>query len=230
MERTTEHRLVPASANVEARCETTRRTTLGSECTVFVVDDDSAVHSFLRLLFESVNLNMEAYPSAESFLNQQSPERPGCLLLDVRLPGMSGLELLEHLKAIGIAIPVIMMTAYSDVSMAVRAMKGGAMDFLQKPVADQVLLESVHRAIDHDGEQRRRRAERTNIAVRMATLTPREGQVMDLVVRGSGNKQAAAKLGCSGKTVEMHRARVMRKMGADGLAELVRMAMTLESQ
>ena len=230
MEGPSDYRLAGTSAPEETRLDTNRTSPPASESTVFVVDDDPAVCSFLRLLFESVNLDVEAYPSAESFLDHHHSERTGCLLLDVRLPGMSGLELLEHLRAIGTTIPVVMMTGYGDVALAVRAMKGGAMDFLQKPIADQVLLESVHRAIDQEGEQRRRRTKRMDIATRIATLTPREGQVMNLVVHGSGNKQAATTLGCSGKTVEMHRARVMRKMEADGIADLVRMVMTVEMQ
>jgi FixJ family two-component response regulator len=148
-------------------------------------------------------------------------------VLDVRIPGTSGLDLLEQLPQRKIGIPVIVLTGYGDVPMAVRALKGGAVDFIEKPFNDQTLVDSVHKAIRRDGQMRRQRSERMESALRVTRLTPRERQVMDLVVVGKANKQVAGELGCSCKTVEVHRARVMEKMQADSVAALVRMALLL---
>ena len=198
-----------------------------SEPTVFIVDDDPAVQKSLRWLIESVGLRAETYGTAQEFLEAYDPDRPGCLVLDVRLPGMSGLDLLEQLAAQNVTTPAIMISGYGDVPMAIRAMKHGAIDFIEKPFKDQRLLDSIHRAIEWDARNRWAQAERLAIAVRAARLTPREREVMDLLVTGKANKQMAAHLGCSGKTVEVHRARVMEKMQADSVADVVRMVLTL---
>ena len=195
--------------------------------TVFVVDDDAGVCQSTQWLLESAHLGVETFSTAREFLDAFDSTDPGCIVLDVRLPGMSGLDLLEDLAAQGIKIPIIIVTAYGDVAMAVRALKSGAMDFLQKPYNDQTLLDVVHRAIERDASIRVQSAERTDIAHRSTRLTARERQVMALVVVGRANKQIAAELGCSGKTIEVHRSRVMEKMRADSLAGLVRMALAL---
>ncbi len=189
---------------------------------VFVVDDDPAVRDSLRWLIESVGLSVETYESALAFLEAYYPGRTGCLVLDVRMPGMSGLELQNALASEEIGLPVIVITGHGDVPMAVRAMKKGAVDFIQKPFNDQELLDRIHEALESDAPIRRERAERAEIAVRLAQLTPRELEVMMQVIAGRSNKAIAADLGISGKTVEVHRARIMEKMQAGSLAELVR--------
>ena len=196
--------------------------------TVFVLDDDPAVRNSLQWLLESVGLKVETYESSEEFIGAYADSTPGCLVLDVRIPGTSGLDLLEQFPQRKIGIPVIVLTGYGDVPMAVRALKGGAVDFIEKPFNDQTLVDSVHKAIRRDGQMRRQRSERMESALRVTRLTPRERQVMDLVVVGRANKQVAGELGCSCKTVEVHRARVMEKMQADSVAALVRMALLLE--
>ncbi len=199
----------------------------GSEPTVFVVDDDDAMRESLRWLISSVQLKVETYSSASEFLENCHPGMPGCLVLDVRMPGMSGLELQEKLAKEQITLPVIIITGHGDVPMAVRAMKSGAVDFIQKPFNDQVLLDRIQYALDRDARARNEQAEKSEIASRLALLTPREREVMDMVVEGEPNKVIAVKLGVSAKTVEAHRARVMEKMRAGSLSELVRMAMTV---
>jgi len=193
--------------------------------TVFVVDDDQAMRSSLKWLIESTGMNVETYESAQAFLDAHYPGRAGCLLLDVRMPGMSGLELQQYLVRREIRLPVIIITGHGDVSMAVRAMKAGAVDFIEKPFDDEELLESIRSAVQHDERRRALRAQRADIAARMAELTPREHEVMTMVTDGKSNKEIAAALGVSAKTVEVHRARVMDKMRADSLAELVRLAL-----
>ncbi len=200
---------------------------MNNSATVFVIDDDPAICKSLRRLFESSHLHVRTFGRAREFLAVFDPVEPGCVVLEVRLPGMSGLDLLEHLATHEITIPVIVVTGYADVAMAVRAMKYGAVDFIEKPHNDQVLLDGVQRAIERHAHIRRKHAERTEIALREARLTPRERQVMDLVVAGRANKQVAAEIGCSVKTVEVHRSRVMEKMEADSVATLVRMALTV---
>ncbi|MCU7931572.1 MAG: response regulator transcription factor [Candidatus Thiodiazotropha sp. (ex Codakia rugifera)] len=192
--------------------------------TVFVVDDDQAMRNSLKWLIESVSMQVETFESADAFINSYYPGRSGCLLLDVRMPGMSGLELQEYLRANQIAIPVIIITGHGDVPMAVRAMKSGAIDFIEKPFNDELLLESIRHALALDVRQRDMQSQRAEIATRLARLTPREHEVMVMVTNGKANKEIATSLGVSAKTVEAHRARVMEKMEADSLAELVRMA------
>ncbi len=196
-----------------------------TEPVVFVVDDDQAMRSSLEWLIESVGMKVETYASADEFLDSYYPGRAGCLLLDVRMPGMSGLELQAYLAKEQIKIPVIIITGHGDVGMAVRAMKAGAVDFIEKPFHDEDLLASIRVALDFDQEQRRLQAQRAELAARLAQLTPREHEVMELVTEGRSNRDIAAALGVSAKTVEAHRARVMEKMRASSLAELVRMAL-----
>jgi FixJ family two-component response regulator len=192
---------------------------------VHIVDDDEAVRSSLRFLIRSVGLQGQAFDSAVDFLKSYDPRQPGCLLLDVRMPGMSGLDLQQELNRRGATIPVIFITGHGDVPMAVAAMQCGAFDFLQKPFRDQDLLDRVQRAMARDAESRGRLAARAEIKARLATLTPRESEVMRLVTSGKANKVVGAELGVSQRTVEIHRAHVMEKMRAGSLAELVRMAL-----
>ncbi|MES9812064.1 MAG: response regulator transcription factor [Candidatus Thiodiazotropha sp.] len=194
--------------------------------TVFVVDDDQAMRNSLKWLIESVSMQVETFESADAFIKSYYPGRSGCLLLDVRMPGMSGLELQEYLRANRIAIPVIIITGHGDVPMAVRAMKSGAVDFIEKPFNDELLLESIRYALALDVKQRDMQKQRAEIATRLARLTPREHEVMVMVTNGKANKEIASSLGVSAKTVEAHRARVMEKMQANSLAELVRMAIS----
>ncbi len=194
------------------------------EATVFVVDDDPSIRRALRRLIDSVELKVETYSSAEDFLNAYDLNRPGCLVLDVRMPGVSGLDLQETLASRDVYLPVIFVTGYGDVPTTVRAMKGGAVDFIEKPFNEQLLLDAVHRAIEEDARLRRERAERADVLRRVALLTPREREVLMRVVAGKMNKQIAADLGTSEKTVKVHRARVMSKMQADSVAELVVLA------
>ena len=198
---------------------------MSRELTVFVVDDDQAMRNSLKWLIESVGMQVETFDSAQAFLDAYYPARGGCLLVDVRMPGMSGLELQAYLTRREIGIPVIIITGHGDVSMAVKAMKVGAVDFIEKPFDDEELLNSIRNALQHDQKQRALRAQRNDIAARVAELTPREHEVMTLVTDGKSNKEIAAELGVSAKTVEVHRARMMDKMRADSLAELVRMAL-----
>lgn len=200
------------------------------EATVFVVDDDEAMRNSLRWLVESEGLKVETYDSADAFLEAYYPGRAGCALLDVRMPGMSGLELQDYLRGRQILIPVIIITGHGDVSMAVKAMKGGALDFIEKPFSDELLLGSIRRALSLDADQRQRQEGRAELATRLAHLTPREHEVMDMVTEGKSNKEIAFDLGVSAKTVEAHRAKVMEKMEARSLAELVRMALEVSNQ
>ena len=194
------------------------------QANVFVVDDDQAMRNSLKWLIESVSMKVETFESADAFIKSYYPGRSGCLLLDVRMPGMSGLELQEYLSSHQIAIPVIIITGHADVPMAVRAMKAGAIDFIEKPFNDELLLESIRHALLLDEKQRDMQSQRAEIATRLARLTPREHEVMVMVTNGRANKEIATNLGVSAKTVEAHRARVMEKMEASSLAELVRMA------
>ena len=195
--------------------------------TVFVVDDDEPVRKSLVDLVESVGLAARAYGSGREFLAAFSPSAPGCLVLDVRLPGMSGLKVLERLTAAGAPLPAIMITAYAEVPTAIQAMKAGAVDFIEKPFINQDLLDRIHRALELDSRTRHRTSKRNDLAARLAGLTPREREVMTLVVGGTTNREIAARLSITEKTVEVHRAKVMKKMGAGSLAELVRMGMEL---
>ena len=192
---------------------------------VFIVDDDEAVRSSLRLLLKSVGLVPSALASAREFLDKYDPAQPGCLVLDVRMPEMSGLELQEQLNLKGAVLPVIFITGHGDVPMAVEAMQAGACDFLQKPFRDQDLIDRIQRALDKDRTNRAALNERTLIRERLQSLTPREREVLAMVTSGKANKVVAADLGVSQRTIEIHRARVMEKMSAASLAQLVRMVM-----
>jgi two-component system response regulator FixJ len=196
--------------------------------TVFIVDDDEAVRSALRLLLKSVGLTASALPSAQQFLESYDPHQPGCLVLDVRMPGMSGLELQQQLNVRGAILPVIFITGHGDIPMAVEAMQQGAFDFLQKPFRDQDLIDRIQRALAKDKESRAELNARTHTRERLESLTPREREVLGLVTSGKPNKVMAADLGVSQRTVEIHRARVMEKMGVSSLAQLVRMVMDLD--
>ena len=195
--------------------------------TVFVVDDDDAVRNSLRLLLKSAGIATEVAASAQEFLSSYDTSHPGCLVLDVRMPGMSGLEMQHELNMRGAAIPVIFITGHGDIPMAVEAMQHGAFDFLRKPFRDQDLLDRVQRALARDTEYRARLRQTDKIRERLASLSPREREVLDLVSQGKANKMVAGDLGVSQRTVEIHRAHVMQKMDAGSLAELVRMMMTV---
>jgi len=192
--------------------------------TVFIVDDDPSIRRVLLQLFESENLPAESFASAQAFLERYDVRRPGCLLLDVRMPGASGLELQEQLGAQGVRLPVIFMTAYADVPMTVRAMKAGAVDFVEKPFSQQLLLEAVHRALERDRAARQAAQHWEESQRRIRRLTRRERQVLTLVVAGKTNREIAEAWGISEKTVKIHRGRVMQKMQADSLPQLVLLA------
>ena len=196
-----------------------------AESTVFVVDDDADLRESLGWLIESAGLRVKTFSTAEEFLAGYEPEEPCCLVLDVRMPGLSGLDLQEELTRRGVPPPIIIVTGHAKVPMAVRALKGGAIDFLQKPFSDQALLDRVRQAIDLDRRTRQARAEDAKVVTLLSRLTPREREVMDLVIAGKPNKIIADDLGISPKTVEIHRARVMEKMQAGSVAELVRLAL-----
>ena len=196
--------------------------------TVFVVDDDEAVRTSLRLLLKSVGLPVETFASAQEFLDQFDPSRAGCLVLDIRMPGMSGLELQQHLNDRHSIMPIVFITGHGDVPMAVEAMQAGAVDFIQKPFRDQDLIDRINRALEKDREMRSELRERDEIRRRMSQLTPREREVLELVTQGKANKVIAGDLNVSQRTVEIHRARVMEKMEAHSLAHLVRMVLEVE--
>jgi RNA polymerase sigma factor (sigma-70 family) len=195
--------------------------------TIYIVDDDEAVRNSLRFLLKSVGHACQTLASANEFLETYQPQHPGCLILDVRMPGMSGLELQQQLNLRGAIIPVIFITGHGDVPMAVEAMQHGAADFLQKPFRDQDLLDRIQRALERDARNRAALAQHERIRASFDSLTPREREVLELLTRGKSNKVMAAELGVSQRTVEIHRARVMDKTGAASLAQLVRMAMDL---
>jgi two-component system response regulator FixJ len=197
--------------------------------TVFIVDDDEAVRASLRLLLKSVGIAAQVFGSAQEFLASYDPARPGCLVLDIRMPGMSGMELQQHLNMRGAIIPVLFISGHGDVPMAVEAMKNGAFDFLQKPFRDQELIDRVQRALARDGESRVSLSQHSKLRNRLDSLTSREREVLDLMVQGKPNKIMAADLGISQRTVEIHRARVMEKLGVSSLAQAVRMMMELRS-
>ena len=193
--------------------------------TVYVVDDDPAMRSSLRWLIESVGLLVRTCGSAREFLDTYRDGEPGCLVLDVRKPGMSGLDLQAELVRQRISIPVLIITGYAEVPLAVRAMKAGAFDFIEKPFSDQTLLDRIRAAVAQDEVARRRRTAREQVEARMRLLTPRERDVMERVISGMSNKLIAAELKLSMKTVEVHRAHVMEKLQAGSLADLIRLAL-----
>jgi FixJ family two-component response regulator len=195
--------------------------------TVLVVDDDPGVRNAMRSLLKSVGLNSLLFGSAQEFLAAYQPSQQGCLVLDIRMPGMSGLELQQQLNMRGAVIPVIFMSGHGDIPMAVEAMQHGAFDFLQKPFRDQDLLDRIQRAIVRDGELRKSLGEHERIRSHLESLTPREREVLDLMTQGLQNKSIAQKLAVSPRTIEIHRARVMEKMNAHSVAELVRMMLDL---
>ena len=197
--------------------------------TVFIVDDDEAVRGSLKLLLKTLGLPAQAFASAQEFLTSFDPGRTGCLVLDIRMPGMSGLELQDALNARGALLPIIFITGHGDVPMAVEAMQHGAMDFLQKPFRDQDLLDRINKALQRDRAGRDLLGNRERIRACMATLTPREREVLTMVTQGKANKVIAADLQLSQRTVEIHRAHVMEKMGANSLAHLMRMVIDAEA-
>ncbi len=197
--------------------------------TAMVIDDDEAVRSALKLLLRSVKLPVTVYASAIDFLSKFSIDQPGCLIVDVRMPGMSGLELQQQLNMRGAMIPVIFITGHGDISMAVEAMRHGAFDFLPKPFRDQDLLDRVQKALEKDAKNRREIAQTDRIHTLYESLTPREREVLELVTSGKANKVMAGDLGVSQRTIEIHRARVMEKMQAHSLAQLVRMVLDLKA-
>ena len=202
---------------------------MNDQVSVFIVDDDQEVRHALQLLMESVGLQVECFESAQSYLDQFNPDKPGCLVLDVRMPGMGGLDLQARLAEERLCPPIIIVTGHGDVPMAVRAVQAGAMNFIEKPFNDPALLDSVYRAIEKDAQQRGHVSRLAEIESRFEKLTPRERDVLEQIVVGKRNKLIAADLGVSQSTVEAHRAKVMEKMEAGSLSELMRMMLSLES-
>jgi FixJ family two-component response regulator len=191
---------------------------------VFVVDDDASVREALDSLFRSIGLEAKTFGSAAEFLQNKLPDAPSCLVLDVRLPGLSGLDFQTELAAAGLHIPIIFMTGHGDIPMTVKAMKAGAVEFLPKPFRDQDMLDAVQQALERDRDRRERNSGLAKLKSSFDTLTPREQEVMGLVTAGLMNKQVAGEIGVSEITAKVHRGNIMRKMGAKSLAELVRMA------
>ncbi len=199
------------------------------DITVFIVDDDEEVRDALQLLMQSIGLNAKTYDSAQSYLDNFDAESPGCLVLDVRMKGMSGLALQSHLSSFDLHPPIIIITGHGDISMAVQAVQAGAVDFLEKPFNEQSLLESIYKAIEIDAEQRGVACKKAEIQERIERLTQREKEVMEEVVAGKRNKVIAYDLNISQSTVEAHRAKVMEKMEASSLSDLMRMIFSIRT-
>jgi FixJ family two-component response regulator len=198
---------------------------MDTDPTVFIVDDDQGVRDAVTLLMESIGLAAEGYASAQGYLDAFDPRRPGCLVLDVRMRGMSGLELQERLALEPLHPPIVMVTGHGDVPMAVRAVQAGALDFIEKPFKEQVLLDAVHRALQRDAQARGQAMRLAEIQERLGRLTPREREILDLIVAGRRNKVIALDLGISQSTVEAHRAKVMEKLEARSLSDLMRIVL-----
>ena len=210
------------SVHAATRCRENVMTNF--DATVFVVDDEESIRDALESLIKSVGLQVETFASAREFLQSRGPDIPGCLVLDVRLPGLSGLDLQSELANANIHTPIIFITGHGDIPMTVRAMKAGAVEFLTKPFREQDLLDAIQQALERDRTARELRVETAELRARYDSLTPRESEVMRIVITGLLNKQIAGELGTSEITIKLHRARVMQKMQADSLADLVRMA------
>ena len=202
---------------------------MAGRAVVHVVDDEPPIRRSLQWLVESIGFAVQLHSSAQSFLDRYDPGVPGCVLLDIRMPGMSGLDLQDRLRELGYTIPVIIVTGYGDVPMAVRAMKAGAVDFIEKPVRDQILLDQIQRAVAQDQQEHDRRARFADVLERMATLTAREREVLRLVIGGKPAREIAEALQVRQKTVESHRANIMRKMEARSIPHLVQMYLQASS-
>lgn len=214
--------------SVYSRSESRIKSIANSTPTLFVVDDDAAVRNALKLLLENEAFKVSLFESAEAFLATYAAEQSGCLLLDIKMPGMSGLQLQEILNDRHIDIPIIFMTGHGDVSMSVEAFRSGAVTFLEKPFKDSLLLDCVEEALAKDFETRRRSQGREIARSRYERLTPREKQVMTLILAGKSNKEIARQLGCSHRTIEVHRARILRKMETRSLPDLITLAVSNE--
>jgi two-component system, LuxR family, response regulator FixJ len=201
-----------------------------SQPTVFIVDDDPAIRKSLQLLIEMVGLRVHTFPSATSFLESYRAGDAGCLILDIRMPGMNGLDLQQELNHRGFDLPIIVLTGFADVPSAIRALKGGAVDFLEKPVEDDVLLDHVRRALAVDAQHRRLLSENDLVREKIGRLSPREREVLQLVVEGLSSKEIGHRLHVTCKTVEAHRLRIMKKMEAESVADLVRVVVGFESR
>ena len=202
-----------------------KQTEMQIEPTVFIVDDDQEVRDAIGFLMQSVGLEQESFASAQAYLDAFVPDRSGCLILDIRMKGMSGMDLQQRLSQEPLHPPIIMITGHGDVPMAVRAVKAGAVDFIEKPFHDQTLLDAVHRAFEQDATRRGHASRLADIQERLARLTPGEREIMELIVSGSRNKIIAADLGISQSTVETHRSKVMEKLEAKTLSDLMRMVL-----